>query len=83
MSKEFNPFKDDSASLQIDELTLENKGDSVAFYGQTDFDASQEGLERLEQVAAVLQKAIAELKGRKDLPAKLEKIAPTEKPNPF
>jgi len=83
MTTAFKPYENDTQSTEIAGLTIENKGDSLAVYGQADFDASKEGLAKLQTLVPLLEAALKHLQAQKDLPDALAIIAPTTKDNPF
>ena len=78
------PFSDDSASIGIGELTVENGREQVSLHGSLDLTRDQAGLEQARALKALLDQVVKVLEADKDLPAKLP---PPEKPgtvrNPF
>jgi hypothetical protein len=46
MTKKFQPFSDNSASLSIGEFTIENVTDKVALYGSLDVTRDKRGSRR-------------------------------------
>jgi len=78
------PFADDSASIGIGGLTIENGTDSVAVYGNVDLTRDKEGLKLARELKALVDGVVAALEADKSLP---EQIAPPDKPdtvaNPF
>jgi len=83
MTTAFKPYENDTQSTEIAGITIENKGDSLALYGQADFDASKEGLAKLQALLPILEAAVKHLQAQKDLPDALATIAPTTGANPF
>ena len=84
MNKTISPFANESESLGIGDLTIENRTDRIAIYGSIDLTRDKVGLERARMLKAVLDKVIQALEGEKNL---LDKIAspdtPHEVANPF
>ncbi len=77
------PFANETDSIAIDELTIENRIDQLELYGSLSITRDQAGLERARQLKAVLDAAIAELQSVPDLPAQLS-FRPTDSvDNPF
>lgn len=81
---QLRPFADDSASIGIGKLTVENGRDQVSLYGSLDLTRDQAGLEQARTLKALLDQVVQALEAEKDLPAKLP---PPGKPgtvdNPF
>jgi hypothetical protein len=82
MSSEFHPFGDGSDSIGIGDLTIEDAGDSVAFYGSVTIEATTHGLAEAERLAAVANAMVERLKGM-DLPEALPAPRITTRRNPF
>ncbi len=82
----FQPFSDDSASLSIGDLTVENGADRIALYGSLDLTRDKEGLKRARALKALVDSVVKTLERDKALP---DKAAPPEPPeqvqvkNPF
>ncbi|MGI4746196.1 MAG: hypothetical protein ACRYFY_09155 [Janthinobacterium lividum] len=78
-----NPFADDTASISIGKLTIENGTDQVTLYGSLDITRDQGGLAQARQIKALLDRIVDVLEA-KPLPAE---IAPAPGPkivkNPF
>lgn len=51
----FQPFLDDSRSVGIDDLTFENQGEQVNFYGNASFTFDRQSLELAEALAKTFQ----------------------------
>lgn len=47
----FKPFLDDNKSVGIDDLTFENQGEQVNFYGNASFTLDRQSLELAETLA--------------------------------
>jgi hypothetical protein len=84
MRKTISPFANESESLGIGDLTIENRTDRISIYGNIDLTRDKAGLEHARMIKAVLDKVIQALEGEKNLP---DKIAPPDAPdevaNPF
>lgn len=80
----FQPFADDSASLSIDELTIENGTGKIAVYGSLDVTRDKEGLKKARALKAVVDGMVKALEQNKALP---NQSGPDEPPqqvkNPF
>lgn len=82
--KTIKPYANDTDSVGIGELTIENGTDRVAIYGSIDLTRDKEGLEHARTLKALLDAVVQELEADKKLP---DKIAPPDAPdrvtNPF
>lgn len=77
------PFANESDSIAIDELTIENRLDQLELYGSLAITRDRLGLERALQLKAVLDAAVAALQAAPDLPEQLT-LRPTDSvDNPF
>ncbi len=77
------PFENESDSMAIDELTIENRVDQLELYGSLVITRDQAGLERALQLKALLDNVVAHLQSVPDLPAQLS-LRPTDSiDNPF
>ena len=80
---EMKPFENETDSMGIDELTIENRVDQLELYGSLSITRDQAGLARALQLKAVLDAAVAHLQAAKDLPERLS-FRPTDSvDNPF
>lgn len=81
---QLRPYADDSASIGIGDLTVENGRDQVSLHGSLELTRDQAGLELARALKALLDQMVQALEAEKDLPAKLP---PPDKPgtvaNPF
>ncbi len=86
MTKKFQPFADDNASLSIGEFTIENGTDKVALYGSLDLPRDQSGLKQAKALKAAVDAIVKALEQDKPLPEE-GGSGPTEAPqqvkNPF
>jgi hypothetical protein len=84
MNKTILPFANESESLGIGDLTIENWTDRVSIYGSIDLTRDKGGLEHARILKAVLDKVVQALETERNLP---DKIAPPDMPdevaNPF
>ncbi len=77
------PFENETDSMAIDELTIENRVDQLELYGSLSITRDRIGLERALQLKTVLEAAVAHLQAAKDLPEQLS-FRPTDNvDNPF
>jgi len=70
------PFKNESDSLQIGDLTIENRFDRVSIFGSLDITLDQEGLQAARELKAVLDLMLAGMENAK-LPERIV-VAETE-----
>jgi hypothetical protein len=84
MNNTISPFTNDSESLGIGDLTIENRTDRISIYGSVDLTRDKTGLEHARMLKAVLDGVVQVLESEKELP---DRIAPPdmpdEVPNPF
>ena len=80
--KIINPFKNESESLQIGELTVENRLDRVSIYGSIDITRDKTGLTIARQLKEILDLTLAELE-RSELPEKIALVPAETVDNPF
>jgi hypothetical protein len=84
MTKKFQPFSDDSASLSVGEFTFENGTGKVALYGSLDITRDKNGLKQAKALKAAVDAIVKALEQDKALP---DESGPTEEPqqvkNPF
>jgi hypothetical protein len=65
-----DPFANESETLQIDDLTVENRTDRVSLYGSLAITRDKPGLEAARTLAALFQAIVAKL-AAEDLPDRL------------
>ena len=84
MTKKFQPFSDDSASLSIGAFTVENGTDKIALYGSLDVTRDKNGLRQAKVLKAAVDAIVKALEQDKALP---DESGPAEAPqqvkNPF
>jgi len=86
MKNTFIPFANDSDSVTINGLTLENGVLTIAIYGNAEITHDQAGLAAATALRDILDLAIAKLIANNDLPKKISAIDPkavTPAENPF
>ncbi len=62
-----DPFANESESLQIDELTIENRTDKVSIYGSIDITRDKRGLEMARALKQLFDSILKRL-SQEDLP---------------
>jgi hypothetical protein len=81
---DFSPFADDTASLSIGKLTIENGTNRIALYGSFDLTRDKQGLAQAVTLKAILDRAVGLLTNQHDLPNSIGPDAPTRTVhNPF
>ncbi|MCM0043588.1 MAG: hypothetical protein NBV65_03045 [Burkholderiaceae bacterium] len=77
------PFANESDSVGIDELTVENRVDQLEIYGSLSITRDKAGLERALQLKDILDAAVKALQDDAALPDRMA-FKPTDKvDNPF
>ena len=77
------PFENETQSIQIDELTIENRLDRIELYGALVITRDQMGLQRALEIQTLINAAVQSLQAQTDLPQELV-IKPSETiDNPF
>jgi len=76
------PFQNEEDSIQIVDLTIENRLDRVSLYGNLDITLDKAGLKSANQLKDLLDKIITEM-GKRELPDQIEIAAPETVKNPF
>lgn len=80
---DINPFANEADSLEIGELTIENRLDQISFYGDLQITKDKHGLEQAKALKAILDAVVLVLEADKDLPDEIS-FAPTQDvDNPF
>jgi len=79
---EIHPFANESESLQLGDLTIENRTDRISIYGSIDLTLDKPGLDNARQLKAILDQTVAELE-KADLPDGISVIEPETVENPF
>jgi len=77
------PFENETQSIQIDELTIENRLDRIELYGALVITRDQMGLQRALEIQTLINAVVQSLQAQTDLPQALV-IKPSETiDNPF
>jgi hypothetical protein len=80
---DMEPFKNETESIIIGQLTIENRLDQVELYGSLSITRDQAGLDLALKLKSVLDATIDHLQHASDLPAHIV-FRPTDKvDNPF
>ncbi len=83
MSTPLQPFQNESQSLAIGELTVENRVDQVELYGSLAITRDKAGLQLVRELKALVDATLAQLEATPDLPDHIE-LRPTDHvDNPF
>jgi len=80
------PFADESATLEINGLTVENRLDRVSLFGSIDITRDQAGLAAARELKELLAEIVANLEDLQtagQLPAVVEVEQPEMVDNPF
>jgi hypothetical protein len=82
--RSFRPFADESESIGIGGLTVENRLDRVSVYGSLDMTRDREGLANARVLKALIDRVVRALEAERDLPEKIAPpLAPAKVKNPF
>lgn len=77
------PFENETQSIQIDELSIENRLDRIEIYGALVITRDQVGLQRALEIQTLINATVQSLQDQTDLPQAIE-IKPSETiDNPF
>jgi hypothetical protein len=80
---ELQPFQNESETLQIGELTIENRTDQLELYGSLAITRDKAGLQQALRLKALLDAAVLYLQNEKDLPEQVFFRASENVDNPF
>ena len=78
----FSPYKNESESLEIAGLTVENRLDRVSIYGSIDLTKDKEGLEHAREMKKSLDLTVEELE-HSNLPNRIQVVKTEIVANPF
>jgi hypothetical protein len=82
--KTIKPYQNESESLTIADLTIENRTDRVAIYGQVHLTRDKAGLADARALKAVIDQVVGVLESDSALPDKIALTnAPRAAKNPF
>jgi hypothetical protein len=81
----FVPFADEATALTISGLSIENRVDRVAVFGNAELTADRRGLEAAKQLKAVIDAVVSQLEAKPGLPDELppDQAALTGPRDPF
>jgi hypothetical protein len=79
---DFRPYGNEEESLQIGDLTIENRVDRVSIYGSIDLTLDKQGLKHARQLQEILALTITELE-KGTLPERIAVAEPETVKNPF
>ena len=78
------PFANETEAEQLGGLTVENRVDRVAIFGETDITKDRAGLGRARQLQTLLNAVVSLLEADGQLPDRIDAPPPTDKvDNPF
>ena len=80
---ELQPFQNESDTLQIGEMTIENRTDQLEIYGSLAITRDKVGLELALRLKALLDATVAELQKQNDLPEQVVYNGVDSVENPF
>ena len=80
--KTLTPFADDTVSIGIDDLTVENGTDQVSLHGSLDITRDKQGLAHARALMALLDQAVTYLEQQDDLPITLPPLPSKTVKNP-
>jgi len=81
---DFAPYANESQALTLDGLSVENRLDRVAMFGNLDLTKDKIGLQHARHLKAVLDAVVAALEKERDLPEEVAPpIPPTGRRDPF
>ena len=77
------PFANETQSMNLGELTIENRLDQLEIYGALSITRDQAGLALALQLKQLLDDAVAHLQRAQDLPTQLSPKPTDQVDNPF
>ena len=78
-----HPFENETQSIQIDELTIENRLDRIELYGALVITRDQIGLQRALEIQTLINATVQSLQAQTDLPHALVIKPSATIDNPF
>lgn len=78
-----NPFQNEEESIQIGELTIENRFDRIELYGSLQITKDQSGLKLARSLKELADSTLKALEQEKTLPDKIKIKQPDTTENPF
>lgn len=80
---ELDPFANEEDSLEIGDMTIENRLDQIAIYGDIQLTRDKRGLEQAKALKAVLDAVVDVLEHDKNLPDQISYKPTDSVDNPF
>lgn len=77
------PFANESDSINIGDMTVENRLDQIEMYGNLALTRDKEGLKLARELKALVDATVAALEGDKNLPDQLPPPQADSVKNPF
>ena len=78
-----NPFQNEEESIQVGELTIENRLDRIELYGSLQITKDKAGLKLARSLKELVDSTLKALEEEKGLPDKVKTIPPDTTENPF
>jgi len=78
-----NPFQNEEESIQVGELTIENRLDRIELYGSLHITKDKAGLKLTRSLKELIDSTLKALEQEKALPDKIKTIPPENIENPF
>jgi hypothetical protein len=80
---DINPFANEADSIEIGDLTIENRLDQVSLYGELQLTKDKRGLKHARALKSVLEAVVQALEADKNLPDEISFKPADEVDNPF
>lgn len=80
---DIDPFANEEESVEIGDLTIENRQDQVSIYGDIQLTRDKRGLDQAKALKAVLDAVVDVLEHDKSLPEQISTKPTDEVDNPF
>jgi hypothetical protein len=77
------PYADEADSLEIGDLTVENRLDQVSIYGEIQLTKDKQGLQKAKELKAIVDAVVKALEAEKNLPERITFKPTDEVDNPF
>lgn len=82
MTIPFKPYQNETDSIEVGNLTVENRVDRVSVYGSIELTKDKEGLAKARELKKIIDLTLAKLE-KSDLPDKIDFEEPETIENPF
>jgi hypothetical protein len=79
----FKPFQNEVESIEIDDLTIENRLDRIELYGSAQITKDKQGLRIAQELRQLIEATVKALEAEKDLPDQVPVTPPDKVRNPF